>query len=330
MRVGHIDKETKTAHVSFGPIGPSGRLYKNRYYIPKYGSVIDLVERKFIETADYDSFIERIGDTVIFYRNNIYTGKGYLALDLITHNYDFIKEKTWYTARHNRESPDRKHYLRFDNSKLPYRLWLNNSDGEERLVVSDAKSGPQNISDAQFPNVETHWLNNHSFLYVIHHRQRNAQNRIYHKVDLREYDLRDDSDELFFSLDSIPQGMLNGRFTHDGIGQTLYIASSGKYYLLDTADHKLREYKEFQEGHGFSFTHPNHDRAIKYKGQPIGTIWCLPPVVSTKAAAVEYGDHGSNLGYPKGIKIWTAQQNEWLTFDLPWVNSIVGWIEEEQ
>jgi hypothetical protein len=45
---------------------------------------------------------------------------------------------------------------------------------------------------------------------------------------------------------------------------------------------------------------------------------------------VEYGDHGSNLGYPKGIKIWTAQQNEWLTFDLPWVNSIVGWIEEEQ
>ncbi len=320
--------DSKDRYIGFNH--PKGHMYQNRFHIRPTGGVIDLKDRKFLTDRHSDDYVESLGDTLVFYRDNTKTGKGYLALDLRTHTYDFIEENSWYTPKLRRQSPDRKHYLSIDWSQLPRKIWLYDESGNKTVIVEDAGMGPQKISDAQMPDVETHWLNNHSFLYVVHHNKRDEQNRIYHKVDLRKYDLLDNSDKIYFSLDSIRQGLLNGRFTKDSIQQTIYIATTGSHYLLDTINHKLIGYPVYQAGEGFSYCRiPKEGLTIQFHNKPIGTLWCNTPTVTHYAIATEYGDTGSNLGYPKGIKIWTAQQNDWITFDLPWVNAIIGWIEEE-
>ncbi|RZK10832.1 MAG: hypothetical protein EOO43_19870 [Flavobacterium sp.] len=73
-------------------------IYKNRYVVGKFGTVIDIKTGKVLNNS-HDNFIEARGDTLIYYRANAITGRGYLALDLNTGAYDFIKENSWYKPR---------------------------------------------------------------------------------------------------------------------------------------------------------------------------------------------------------------------------------------
>jgi len=328
-------KEKDGAHTPQVTYGRGrGKIYKDRYYIPGMGNVIDLQTKQFIRTSNGDSFKETRGDTIIFYRNKIRTGKGYLALNLKSGYYDFIRENNWYRPKYGTSSPDNKYYLTISKSQLPYKVCLSDYEGNSRVLVEDAKSGPMMISDSQFPHVETVWLNNRSFLYVIHHRKKSKENVGYHQVDLRKYDILNNTDTLFFSIDSAKVGLLNGYFYRNGINQIIYKSSSDTHYLVDTVGQQLLPYPAFILSDEFSYSKPTQNTkkegsSIYRKGIKIGEIWCLPPVPSHHAIAVEYGDLGSNLGYPKGIKIWTTAKNDWITFDIPWINCIVGWIVDE-
>ena len=335
-----IDNNTKDKYIGIYH-GLNGLIYQNRYYIPHTGSVFDLKQRKIITNQYKDQYVETLGDTVIFYRDNIYTGKGHLALDLRTGEYNFIEEKSWYQKRYPHESPDRNHYLSIEgklhgtteNRRYIFQVYLHDKHGNKTLVVEDAGVGPYISAGPYQPSIETHWLNNHSFLYVVHHHKKDEQKKIYHQVDLRKYDLRDHADEIFFTLDSIYPWIFNGQFTQDGINQTIYKSTNNAYYLLDTINNRLIDHTVHQIGNDFSYSSvPDEGRTtiIQFQGNPIGTLSCLVPRTTQNAAAVEYGDTGTNLGYPKGIKIWTAQQKGWLTFDLPQLNTIIGWVEEEK
>ncbi len=317
------------AYVVYGYYaGGENTIYKNRYVITTNGAVIDVRSGKLVREQS-DHFVEAIGDTLIFTRNDSITGKRYLALDLKTGAYDFIKENTWYKPRFGNSSPDNNYYLTIDRSTFPYKVCLNGYDGNRKVVVSDAGEGFYNSLSSQLPDVETYWLNNHSFLYVVHHLKRSAQDKLYHKVDIRKYNLTDGSDDSFFTLDSIPQGVLNGYFYENGVGETLYVASSGQAYLLDTIHSRLLDYPEAKWGHHFTTRSDKDGLAFKYKDMEIGTIWAKGVFIDQGVISTEYGETGSNLGYPKGIKVWTAEKKEWVTFDIPWISAIVGWLNED-
>lgn len=64
-------------------------IYKKRYVISGSGNVID-IEKQFLVIGDGDEFIEAIGDTLIYHRANIFTGTGFLILNLVTGEYGFI------------------------------------------------------------------------------------------------------------------------------------------------------------------------------------------------------------------------------------------------
>ncbi|MEJ2884340.1 hypothetical protein [Pedobacter sp. GR22-6] len=316
--------EDKTMRINYNV---ADKVYKNKYLLTKYGgNVIDLKTRKILYKLE-DVFIEALGDTLIYYCNSSLRGTGYRWLNLKTGAYTKIEDKSWYTPRYSSISPDKKHFLSVDRSAKSYKLLLNDFKGSSKVVVKDGKSGALSKNMTQLPSIESYWLNNDEFLYAVHHIRVTKPDIIHYKVELRKYKLSDSSDRLTYTLDSIPQGYRNGYFHKTEIGEVYYTAVSGQSYLLDTLRLTLSAIKEFKLAHGFSVIYGKED-LFKYKGKEIG----LKNVGESRTAegllAARFGGY---IGDPKGylgVMFWSAKTKEWLSFDIPWINTIIGWWEE--
>lgn len=305
-------------------------IYKDRYVIAANGSVIDIKERGLV-IAQNERFIEAIGDTLIFHKRELAPPTGYLSLDLITKKYQPVEDNTWYKPKMGNVSPDGKHYLYIQPGVVSYKIWLYDNSGKGTTIVWHAGRGPFTIA-TRAPTIETNWLNNQSFLYVVHEQKKDSLNHIlFYKVILHRYDIRHRTDNIFFILDSVPQGKpaFNGNFFTDPTGQTIYKATSGSTYIVDTAHQTLTETKYSQLGFNFSSIRTREGTAFKYQDQDIGTIWCTKPIVADGVIAVMYGEAGTNLGYPKGFKVWTQATQSWAATDVPWISAIIGWVNEE-
>jgi hypothetical protein len=304
-------------------------IYKNRYIVSGIGNVIDVRQRSLV-LEESDDFISAQGDTLIFYRDNIFTGTGYLMLNLKTKKYNFINQYKIDKHKDRRSSPNKAHYLSIDQSKIPYKIWLHSSNGKKRIVVNNAGHGPNIMYSSQFPTVETYWINENSFLYAIHESKFNSE-KDYSKVMLRKHNITSNFDKVFFVLDSVSNGNVNGRFFTDNIGQLIYRTSGYSYYLIDTANNLLSSYPFYELG--FSFSKANKSdkdgTVLRYNSIEIGKIWCSNEVVGHDIIAVESGEAGSNLAYPKGIMIWCKRTNKWISISIPWLSNIIGWVDEE-
>ena len=305
-------------------------IYKNRYLISGIGNVID-IKTKSLVMEESDDFISAQGDTLIFHRDNIFTGTGYLMLDLKTRKYRFVNQDKIDKDKDRRSSPDKLHYLSIDQTKIPYKIWLHKPDSKKVLVVNDAGHGPNIMYSSQFPTIETHWVNNHAFLYAIHETKFDSERKDYSRVTLRHYDITTNSDQIFFVLDSISNGKTNGKFFTDNIGQLIYRSSGWTYHLVDTVNYLLKSYPFYELGFGFSTANKTDTdgTVLKYNNTEIGKLWCSNDVVGEDVIAVEYGDIGSNLAYPKGIMTWSKQTNKWTAINIPWLSNIIGWVDEK-
>jgi hypothetical protein len=73
-----------------------------------------------------------------------------------------------------------------------------------------------------------------------------------------------------------------------------------------------------------------YGRVIRYQGTEIGRRWCGPGETRTAPGriAVAHGAVGSNLGYPEGVKVWSAETGAWISIKPEWLTAIIGWVEE--
>ena len=300
-------------------------IYKNRYVISGIGNVID-IKTKSLVTEESGDFISGQGDTLIFHRST-----GYQMFDLKTKKYSFINQYKTDKDKLKRSSPDNMHYLSIDQTKIPFQIWLHNSNDNKKMIVNDAGKGPNTMYSSQIPTIETHWMDNQSFLYAVHETKFNIAQKDYSKVTLRLFNINDNSDKMFFVLDTVSIGITNGMFFKDSIGQTIYRTSGWGYYLIDTVKKRLFEYPFYQLGFNFSTsTKSDQDGTIiNFNNSQIGKLWCSSGVVCDGMIAVEYGDTGSNLGYPKGIKVWSHLTKAWTTINIPWLSKIIGWVDDD-
>lgn len=74
----------------------------------------------------------------------------------------------------------------------------------------------------------------------------------------------------------------------------------------------------------------SYGHVIRYEDKEIGRLWAS--VWSAPATdgyvAFEYGEVGSNLGYPKGIQVWSSANGKWTVIDNQWVSRIIGSVTE--
>lgn len=306
-------------------------IYKNRYVISGSGNVID-IHKKALVIEEGDDFLEASGDTLIFHRANAYTGTGFLMLDLISGNYNFINNEELDQDKIRRSSPDKRNYLSIDQSAIPYKIRLHDLSGKKETVVFDAGHGPNITSGGQRPTIETFWLNNHSFLYAVHKigildsSNFNTETRLnsnYSTVTLRFFEINFKTDKQFYILDSVKQGNVNGRFSIDGKGQILYRTSGFKYFLVDTISRTLVPYSHYEFGKGFSIQNywNENGNILKFYDKEIGRINPSENVVSNGIIAIR---EINNV-----ITVWSEVTNSWITIEVPWINRLIGWIEDE-
>jgi hypothetical protein len=98
---------------------------------------------------------------------------------------------------------------------------------------------------------------------------------------------------------------------------------------IDTANSNLVKYPFYELGNNFSILGTIKGDIIKYENREVGIQWCTNAVVSDKIIAMAYGEVGSNLAYPKGIKVWSKLSNSWTTIEVPWLSKLIGWMEED-
>ena len=307
-------------------------IYNRRYVVSGTGNVIDIKEKKLV-IEDGDDFISAHGDTMIFHRANIFTGTGYLLLDLKTGEYRFLNHDERNRDKFIRSSPDGAHYLSIDRSKIPYKIFLNDTSGQNRAVVIDAGHGPNISGGSQFPTIETYWLTNRTFLYTIHKlggvdstqfdSTQRFYSKLFSKVTLHHFDIASYHDTVFYSLDSVKQGDVNDRFFKDEIGQLVYRTSAYDYYRVDSVQKRLLLYPFYELGNDFSFENkPGPDgNKIFYQGLEIGIMRPFSRVVGRGVIAFEQGENR--------INVWSAHTQNWSKIDIPWISSLVGWVDEE-
>lgn len=230
-----------------------------------------------------------------------------------------------YPLVQNEISPNGMASLRVDHSRSPFRIILRKKGQPQEVVVADAGKGNP-LTGGSFSEVS--WLDNESFLYFVHVPLKNSPQTAYDKVMFRKFNIRTHSDFLLLSLDSTREGTGFDNLLKEPGGQIVYASTNAEFSAIDLARARLIPHPYQQLGYDFSMRGSTHGATYRYKDQDIGEFWCLGQYLVPGMLALAYGRYESNLAYPRGTKIWSAQTGEWLTFDVPWLNRILGWVEE--
>ncbi|MEC3880378.1 hypothetical protein [Parapedobacter sp. 10938] len=318
----------------------SSSWHENRYVIGSDGAVIDVKYRKLIwENSDpKDRFIEALGDTLVYERRKDGQPTEFYFLDLATLTYHRAKAGS-FRKTNKSASNHRALFYSPNGRKTIYTAYLKRVEiRDENFKLLDAipdpdLSGPI-IMNLELSRIGAHWLDNDNFLYDNHIFHKDAK---MHTVELRQYTLSTKHDTTLFRIDSVNVTQLpQGKFSKDHFNHIHYRATNGRRYLLNLESGTILPDPYFFLNAQFSYTGYNASAALrdKYKGltyrygeREIGTVWGNDATATDNALAVAYADVGANLGYPKGIKVWTAPYNGWTTFDLPWLYAIIGWME---
>lgn len=315
-------------------VGNEGQVLKNQNILTSRGSLIDYKKKEIIWKVNniQTKFIEDKGDSLIF--EETIDGLKYYCLNLKNLSYKLLPEGT-YNRTNKAKRTLRSRYFSPNGQKSIYTAYLKKIKIQDKyfntLMAIENISGPI-VVNLDLSRMVAIWLDDDNFLYdnYIHHKEKNQ-----HTVEIRQYTLSSQTDVLIHQIESNASSQVPwGKFSKDYKNQIHYKANDGRRYLVDLHQKPITRNPLFYLNEDFSYKHSLSNNKIEgvelqFKEQDIGAQWAvLDPKVSKDAIALEYGDVGSNLGYPKGLRIWTKAENKWLTFDPPWIASILGWIQE--
>lgn len=298
-------------------------IYKNRYLISSNASVIDIVNRTLVVNAQAN-FVKTIGDTLIFYRNNLFTGTGFLMLDLNTRDYKFIEDAHFMPIK-GLKSPDCKHALEINREKIPYDIYINNEKQASKIIVQSA--GASSVLSGSFRKIPMLWLDDTCFIYA---KDFSSSDFFNNKVEIRTINIDNQLDTLITTIDSIPYSNFQSSFYRDALGSLIFDYVKGNF-VVDLKKKAIVSYRNQEIGHQFQveIEEGTSGRNIKYKEEIIGRFRCLPYFSKTTNGyfATQYDATGDRR-YEDGIKVWNTFNKTWLTLNIPWVCAIIGWIQK--
>lgn len=199
-----------------------------------------------------------------------------------------------------------------------------------RTIVENAGSGtPMSVYSSQRPSIPVIWTDSINFIYA------KFQHVLYdydsYLVQIRSVNIISDEDQIITEIDSIPPSMSNARFYNDFDNNIIFSCSKGDY-LIDIGYSNVNryDYKIINNDFSIGLIYDSLGIKVKHKETEIGELWCKGYTAKATEGhiALEYANVGDNLGYPKGVKIWSEITNEWITIEIPWICSMVGWYEK--
>jgi len=308
-------------------------VYQSRYVISGMGNVID-TQTKSLVIEESDDLVETRGDSIIFHRDNIITGTGYLVCDLNDRSYKFVKNKKFLSVK-GINSPNHLWGLEVDRSEFQNKIILYNKKNRQKVIVNNCGTGTLLSSYAStMPYVPIYWSDNQHFLYATYNPSgRTRTDSVTASVMIYKINIGTKSSEVVAEIDSVPPAISRARFSPDPKGRIIFYSAKGQFEI-DLDKKQAIPYKMSSVGNEFSIENNSSDdygRIISFQNKEIGRVWCsyYNAKTTTDFIGVEYGDVGSNLGHPKGVSVWNKTNETWVDIEIPWLSSIIGWIERE-
>jgi hypothetical protein len=306
-------------------------VYKNRYVISGIGNVID-IQSKSLVMEESDDLIETRGDSIIFHRENIINGTGYLVCDIKNQTYGLVKDKH-FMAVMGTNSPNHLWGLEIDKSELPYKIIRYDINNGREVLINNCGTGTLLSSYAStMPNVPVYWIDNQCFLYATYSTSEHRIEGIKATVTIHKFSLDTKDSEIVAEIASVPPALSTSNFSTDPEGKIIFYCAKGQF-VIDIDEKKTVPYKMSSVDNDFSIENNSNDdygRIIAFQGNEIGRVWCTyyNAKTTTEFIGVEYGDIGSNLGYPIGVKVWSSLTKTWTNIEIPWLSGFIGWIEK--
>lgn len=112
-------------------------------------------------------------------------------------------------------------------------------------------------------------------------------------------------------------------------GQVIY-RCGGACFEIDIEGRRYDAMQWMPIGDGFEielYRGKKRGMRIRHQGRVIGEYWCKRSSAATTDGhiAVEHGPVGSNLGYPEGVMVWSAESTQWTEIPIPFIENIIGW-----
>lgn len=292
-------------------------VYRNRWVVTGIGNIIDLQQKKVVSETK-DRFVKASGDSLIFYTNDIFKGKYYSVFDTRTGVYAQVKNPGYKAINGQDVEPD--------CSLKNYKIYYYPPSAAKVELVKDAGYGEDltRVSGAK-PQLPLCWVDNTTFLYPNFSQGKNY-------VAIMKVNVTTRQQEKIGEIDQLPASTAPCRFITDGEGNTIFHCSRG-YYKADARKKTVTALTFFAAGNNFEIAvseTAGKGRAVRYKGEAIGSYFCDPEKAKTTAGAIAFTNElvMGDEHYLQGVMVWTALTGKWKSIDNSDIAAVVGWTEE--
>lgn len=305
-----LTKKTEELRFEFG-----SRIYQNRYIITYSGNTIDLASGQLVLKSN--GHLLHIDGDIVAIKVDRSDEEGIFEFNLRSHKYSRIKKGDFWLE---------PSFMCFDSQMSPNGqiraiscndgIWFRYLTGrKQKLSGKFGHEGTVECSDMYHPIFL--WVDNNRLL---------TQLRNSHLV-LASID---DKVEPLVMLPDFKPAPCGPRLRRDGDNK-IYYETSDQAWLIDVNKRTFEKYLWEALGNGFDIEfnrNPLHGHRIRYRNEEIGRYWCDSAHTISGHIALAFGPVGSNLGYPKGVLVWSSENHRWTTIEVDFLAGIVGWVKE--
>ncbi len=287
-------------------------IYRNRYVITNWGDVVDIQDKKLLHDGR-GKYVAAERDWIVQHESGT-DFQGYSYYDLKMNRYRRLVVPTKWNLP-GLLAPDQ---MKSADGEMGDSIWLHRFNQEKKLLGSGFFVNAS--TEASFlARPPVFWLNNTRLL---------TQRKNGEIVALQ----LDGTVSLIVTIPITTLNYSQPSFFRDPGGRIIY-RCCGRSFEINVEEKSYTPHEWTTLGFGFDAqteTNPSYGHVIRYQGKEIGrlwaSVWSAPAIEGY--VAFEYGEVGSNLGYPKGIQVWSSANNKWTIIKKMRTPGIIGWIPE--
>ena len=286
-------------------------IYKNRYVITNWGDVVDIQDKKLLHDG-HGKYVATEGDWIVQHESGT-EFRGHYYYDLKANRYRrFVVPTKWDLP--GLLAPDQ---LKSVDGEMGDSIWLHRFDRGKQLLGSGFRVD-QALESSFIGHPPVFWLDN-----------------------TRVLTQRDNGDIVVLQLDGTVIPIVKIPITTPNYSQPFFFRDPGgriiyrctRTFVINVEEKSYTPHEWTTLGFGFDAQtekDPSYGHIIRYQGKEIGRLWASVwgAPATDGHVAFEYGDVGSNLGYPKGIQVWSSANNNWTTIGNMRIPRIIGWVPE--